>query len=79
MSGKKLRLVFFIVGAFVLHAYQTLSFLWYLAGVPLDYPLVALLRAAGAYAGGLIMGFAPLIGLLLMVAGGLIYGREGRR
>ena len=40
MSGKNLGLVFFFVGTFVLHAYQTLSFLWYLVGIPVDYPLV---------------------------------------
>ena len=75
MSGKNLSLVFFFVGAFVLHAYQTLSFLWYLVGIPLDYPLVVLLRGLGEYTLGFVMGFSPLIGLLLMVVGGLVYGR----
>jgi hypothetical protein len=45
-------------------------------GIPLDYPLVVLLRGLGEYTPGLVMGFSPLIGLLLMVVGGLIYGRE---
>jgi hypothetical protein len=75
MSGKNLGLVFFVVGTFALHAYQTLSFLWYLVGIPLDYPLVVLLRGLGEYTPGFVMGFSPLIGLLLMVVGGLIYGR----
>jgi hypothetical protein len=78
MSGKNLGLAFFFVGTFALHAYQTLSFLWYLVGVPLAYPLVALLEGLGTYAAGFAMGFSPLIGLLLMVLGGLIYGRETR-
>jgi hypothetical protein len=76
MSGKNLGLVFFFVGTFVLHAYQTLSFLWYLVGIPLDYPLVTLLKGLDGYTLGFVMGFSPLIGLLLMVVGGLIYGRE---
>ena len=76
MSGKSLGLVFFLVGMFVLHAYQTLPFLWYLVGIPLDYPLVVLLERLGPYAAGFVIGFSPLIGLLLMVAGGLIYGRQ---
>lgn len=75
MSGKNLSLVFFFVGTFVLHAYQTLSFLWYLVGIPLDYPLVTLLKGLGEYTLGFVMGFSPLFGLLLMVVGGLIYGR----
>ena len=79
MSGKNLGLVFFFVGTFVLHAYQTLSFLWYLVGIPLDYQLVVLLRGLGEYTLGFVMGFSPLIGLLLMVVGGLIYGREASK
>ena len=80
MSGKNLSLVFFFVGTFVLHAYQTLPFLWMLAGMShSDYPLTALTEGGGAYTAGFIIGFSPLIGLLLMVVGGLIYGREARK
>ena len=79
MSSKNLGLVFFFVGTFFLHVNQTLPFLWYLVGIPLDYPLVALLKGLGAYTAGFVLGFSPLIGLLLMVGGGLIYGREARK
>ena len=34
MSGKTLGVVLFIVGVFILHAYQTLLFLWNLVGLP---------------------------------------------
>ena len=80
MSGKNLGLVFFFVGTFFLHAYQTLSFLWMLVGMShSDYPLTALLEGGGAYTAGFVVGFSPLIGLLLMVVGGLIYGREASK
>ena len=81
MSGKTLGLVLFVVGTCILHAYQTLLFLWQLVGLPgSDYPPTLLLVAmADAGAAGLVLGLSPLIGLLLMVVAGLIYGRHARK
>ena len=81
MPGKTLGLVLFLVGTCILHAYQTLLFLWQLVGLPgSDYPPRLLLVAmADARAAGLVIGFSTLIGLLLVVGAGLIYGRQARK
>jgi hypothetical protein len=81
MSGKTLGVILFLVGVLILHAYQTLLFLWQLVGLPgADYPPRLLLVAmADAKAAGLVIGFSPFIGLLLMVVAGLIYGRHTRK
>lgn len=73
MQGKKLGLVFFVVGAFLVHAYSTLFFLWMLVGIPLAYPLMPTEGVLSRFWGW----YVPL-GAVLMVVGGLIYGREAK-
>jgi len=74
MQGQKLGLVFFALGAFLVHVHTTLVFLWAVVGMPLAaYPL--LLKGINPY----IPGFTPAIGAVLLVVGSLIYGREARR
>jgi hypothetical protein len=74
MQRNRLGLVFFALGVFVVHVYTTLVFLWSLLGMPLaDYPL---LPPEGLH---MLIGFTPAIGAMLLVVGGLTYGRETRR
>jgi hypothetical protein len=74
MQGQRLGLVFFALGAFLVHVHTTLVFLWAVVGMPLAaYPL--LLKGINPY----IPGFTPAIGAVLLVVGSLIYGREARR
>lgn len=81
MSGRKLALVCFFVGAFALYTYQTLSSLWGLAGMThSDYTSLALLKVfANAYAAGFALGFCLPVSLFLMVKAGLIHGWEAGR
>lgn len=74
MQAKRLGLVIFALGAFLVHVHTTLSFLWAVVGMPLGaYPL--LFKGMLAY----LPGFTPAIGAVTLVVGGLIYGREARR
>lgn len=74
MSTKKIGVVLFFVGVFFLSVHTTLPFLWALVGVPLAYPLGS---NKGIWAA--LSFFTPAIGGLLMVLGGIVYGREERR
>ncbi|MGA9349201.1 MAG: hypothetical protein WBW48_10410 [Anaerolineae bacterium] len=74
MSSKRLGTSMFYIGVFFLFVHTTIPFLWTLSGIPLAYPLVPT-------QGWLIAlpGLTPPIGAVLMVIGGLIYGREAQR
>ena len=74
MLAKRSGITLFFVGVFFLFVHTTLPFLWALVGVPLAYPLAS---SEGILA--VLPGFTPVIGAILMVVGGLIYGRETRR
>lgn len=63
----------FFVGVFVLFVNTGLSFLWCLTGIPLAYPFAP----GGALA--LLTLFTPPLGAVLMLAGGLAYGRKAER
>ena len=71
MQSRTWAWVFLALGAFVVHAHTTLLYLWQLVGIPGAYPLIATEGPLLALAG-----FTPPIGALVMVIGGLIYGRE---
>ena len=73
MQVKILGLLFFSAGVFLVFVHTTLPFLWRLVGVPLAYPLTP---TEGILV--ILPGFTPPIGALLMVLGGLFYGREAR-
>jgi len=68
MQSKIWGLVLFALGVFSMHVYTTALFLWSLMGIPLAYPSVPL--SIWAY-------FVP-VGAVLMVIGGLIYGRKAK-
>ena len=63
----------FVLGIIVMFLYTTFSFLWALSGISSQYPisLEGKSELVGAFAF-----FAPPIGALLMVIGGLIYGKK---
>lgn len=73
MQHRKLSLSLFYLGVALMLVHTTLPFLWELAHIPWAYPLVS---TNGILA--ILPGFSPPIGALLMVLGGLIYGREAR-
>ena len=73
MQAKILGLSLFSVGVFLVFVHTTLPFLWALVGIPLAYPLTP---TEGIMV--TLPGFTPPIGAILMVLGGLIYGREAR-
>lgn len=73
MQAKILGLSLFSVGVFLVFVHTTLPFLWALVGIPLAYPLTPTEGIMET-----LPGFTPPIGAILMVLGGLIYGREAR-
>jgi len=73
MSTKKIGLALFFVGIFFLFVHTTLPFLWALVGVPIAYPL-----ASNEGIWGALSFFTPALGGLVMVLGGIVYGREER-
>jgi len=73
MKHRRLGLSLFYIGVALMLVHTTLPFLWELARIPWAYPLFS---TEGVLA--ILPGFSPPIGALLMVLGGLIYGREAR-
>lgn len=71
MQGKKLGLVFFVLGVLFIHLYTTVPFLWALLGISLAYPLTVAKEVPST-----LPGFAPIIGGVLLVVGSLIYGQK---
>ncbi len=71
MQGKKLGLVFFILGVLLIHLYTTVPFVWALLGISLTYPLTVAKEVPSTFPG-----FAPIIGGVLLVVGSLIYGQK---
>jgi hypothetical protein len=69
MQNKRIGLALFALGAFFVFVHTTLTFLWALAGITLDYPLTS---TEGVLS--ILPGFTPAIGALLLVVGGLVYG-----
>jgi hypothetical protein len=73
MRDRPLGLVLFGLGAFALHLYTTLLFLWALAGLPFaTFPLMLPVGVRWR------IGFAPPIGAVLLLVAGLVYGRSPR-
>jgi len=68
MQSKTWGLVLFALGVFSMHVYTTASFLWALMGIPLAYPSVP----------PSIWGYSVPIGAVLMVIGGLVYGKKAK-
>ncbi|MBU0545839.1 hypothetical protein KKA13_01120 [Patescibacteria group bacterium] len=71
MQTKTLGKIIFFIGILTMFVYSAFSFLWALSGIPLPYPL-----AGESDLFGLFALMTPPIGALLMVIGGLIYGKK---
>jgi hypothetical protein len=74
MASRRFGIVLFFAGVFSLFVHTTLPFLWGVTGLQVPYPLVA--TEGPLY---YLPGFTPPLGALLMVIGGLIFGRQERR
>lgn len=73
MNHEQWGKVVFVLGIIVMFLYTTFSFLWAMAGISTPYPLEI---KSGSELVGAFAFFAPPIGALLMVVGGLIYGKK---
>lgn len=73
MRHRTFGLLLFYIGVALMLVHTTLPFLWELARIPWAYPLVST-NGLGA----ILPGFSPVIGALLLVLGGLVYGRQVR-
>ena len=73
MNKNNLGIGIFLLGTFFLFMHTTIPFLWAIIGITYPYPLSSN-QGVLFY----LQGFSPPIGAILMVLGGLIYGREAR-
>lgn len=74
MTSRRFGIILFLVGVFALSVHTTLPFLWALAGIPAHY----LLTPAEGFL-SYLPAFTPPLGALLMVIGGLLFGRQKAR
>jgi len=75
MKSKTWGLVLFALGIFFMYAFNMVNFWLMLMGI---VPLMTLFRTLPTNAVLMLMGYTPPIGAVLMVIGGLIYGRKTR-
>jgi hypothetical protein len=75
MPSKTWGLVVFALGIFCMHALMTVNFWLIVVGIVPGGTLYGVVPAT-SLPGGLAWGLGPPIGAVLMVVGGLIYGRE---
>ena len=71
MFTRRAGMLLFLTGVFFLLVHTTLPFLWSLAGIPSAYPLISSMGI-----GAFLPGFTPPIGALMIVLGGILYGRR---
>jgi hypothetical protein len=77
MPGKTWGLVVFALGIFCMHAFMTVNFWLIVVGIVPGATLYGVVPAT-SLVGGLAWGLGPPVGAVLMVVGGLIYGRKGK-
>jgi hypothetical protein len=75
MQAKTWGLVIFALGIFCMHILMTVNFWLIVVGVVPEATLWGIVSATSLW-GGLAWGLGPPIGAVLMVIGGLIYGRK---
>jgi len=75
MQNKNWGIAVFILGIIVMFLYTTFSFLWAFAGISSPYPIA--LEGKSELVGAFAF-FAPPIGALTMVIGGLVYGLKSK-
>ena len=77
MQSKTWGLVVFVLGIFCMHILMTVNFWLIVLGVVPEATLWGIVPATSAW-GSLAWGLGPPIGAVLMVLGGLIYGRKAK-
>ena len=77
MRSKRLGLVVFALGVFCMHVLMTANFWLIVLGIVPEATLFGLVPSTSLW-GGLAWGLGPPIGAMLMVVGGLIYGRKAK-
>jgi len=77
MQGRTSGLVVFALGIVCMHLLMTLNFWLIVLGIVPEGTLWAIMPATSLW-GALAWGLGPPIGAVLMVVGGLIYGRRGK-
>jgi hypothetical protein len=74
MRTRTLGLSVFFLGLLVASFTTVLGFVWLLAGLPVPQA-----QAEPTAAAAILGGFITPVGILLMVVGGLVYGKKERR
>ena len=64
MQSRSFGLAIFWLGVLSLHLYSSILYLWNLTGIPMSYPFFNMS----------FFPWAPPLGAILMIGGGLIYG-----
>lgn len=77
MQNKTWGLVVFALGIFCMHILMTVNFWLIVLGVVPEATLWGIVPATSTW-GGLAWGLGPPIGAVLMVLGGLVYGRKAK-
>ena len=77
MQTKGWGLVVFVLGVFCMHILMTVNFWLIVLGLVPDATLYGIVSSSSTW-GGLAWGLGPPIGAVLMVLGGLIYGRKAK-
>jgi hypothetical protein len=75
MQSKTWGWVVFALGIFCMHVLMTINFWLIVLGIVPEATLFGLVPSTSLW-GGLAWGLGPPIGAVLMVIGGLIYGRK---
>jgi hypothetical protein len=75
MAGKTWGIVLFALGILCVHAFMTVNFWLIVVGIVPGATLYGVVPATSLL-GGLAWGLGPPVGAVLMVVGGLIYGRK---
>jgi len=68
---KTIGIIVFILGILTVFVYTAFTYLWALAGISIPYPLMGKSDSFGLFS---LM--TPPIGAMLMILGGLIYGKK---
>ena len=77
MPSKTWGLVVFALGVFCMHVLMTVNFWLIVLGIVPEATLFGIVSSTSLW-GGLAWGLGPPVGAVLMVVGGLIYGRKAK-
>jgi hypothetical protein len=77
MQSKTWGLTVFALGIFFMHVLMTVNFWLIVLGIVPEATLFGIVSSTSLW-GGLAWGLGPPVGAVLMVVGGLIYGRKAR-